>query len=545
MPKPILLILEDESRASTPLIKVAANMGYEVQLAERVADALRYCETVDCISVAIVDLRIGEEDVTFTGGWQFLEKAKLAPDTQVIIFTGHQEPGNLQVEPPKKIGVSYCFFRKGLGYEPVFKVLRDQLVRHGAKQTGGIVHESDADKSRLADFPMIAASGLPVLITGPSGCGKENEAEKLARMSLPISEHHRIHTVNCAALTENIAIATLFGYVPGAYTGASGKGDKGILRRISGTMDRRSGGSSLPRPCDLPGILILDELAELPIFVQAQMLRMLQGQTINALGDSGPGYTPVVRIIACTNDEAKLSKPRKFRQDLLGRLDGWHIIVPPLHDSQRRPTVIKAAQTEATGWSMILEFGKPPIKIWGVADDVADEVATKLVPPSDGGLRFGFRELNAWVGRACASALYRAKNDTQLTASDLRNAWDKRMKLNEIDGDASGKGEVPPMPPPREEKVAAVRRRFEEIMVAAGAAPSHGSWDEPELRRIATQLQTANSSAYAQLVALKKEYTNTKERQYLLYLAINGTEASTTQLKNFVVNLRQFLGAKR
>lgn len=267
---------------------------------------------------------------------------------------------------------------------------------------------------------MIAASGLPVLITGPSGCGKEHVAQEIARLALPSSQHRRIETVNCAALTENIALSTLFGYAPGAFTGALAGGSAGILRRISGQSRH---GRGPMQETELPGILILDELAELPPIVQAQLLRMMQGQTIHALGDAGTGYQAIVRVIACTNNEAKLMKP--FRDDLLGRLDGWHLTVG--HPHERRETFVAAARNKIGNFVVTLEPGKPPVKISGLADDVIRTVESKLVPASEGGLRFGFRELEGWVGRACSMALFRAGNDAQLTGAHLLEAWGKRM----------------------------------------------------------------------------------------------------------------------
>jgi DNA-binding NtrC family response regulator len=534
MSKPVLLFLEDEP--DDEIIKVAKKMGYEVGLTEEVSDALRYCKDHPDIAVAIVDLRIGSEQ-DFTAGWDFLEQAKLSSDTQVIVFTGHPDASaveTLKKEPPKKIGASYRLLHKSEDQDLLFSILEQQLDHYKTKQSGGIVLESKDDLQRQADLPMIAASGLPVLITGPSGCGKEHVAQEIACFALPKAQHSRIYTVNCAALTENIAIATLFGYAPGAYTGGNPKGDLGILKRITGTMGRPLRARSRMAEADLPGILILDELAELPVFVQAQLLRMMQGQAINQLGDSGKGYTPVIRVIACTNDETKLSDSKRFREDLLGRLNGWHISIGS--PRERKDTFIQAAKAAAMSFSMTLEFGKPPIRISDVAEDFAEAVAVKLISNE---FRFGFRELNGWIGRACALALYREKNDTQLTASDLRIAWDRRMKLDDTNKKTDDK-ESMAVTELEETKIAEVRRAFEKGMY--GEAPAKESWDETELQKIAKRLRNEDAVAYSALVELKKKYTNTPARQALLHRAINGTNTNQTGLNRFVGRLRKHLG---
>lgn len=535
MSKPVLLFLEDEEKVRRPIVQAAEDIGYEVVSAEDVETALDLCRNRPDIAVAIVDLRI-RPDEDFTAGWDFLKKANLPDATQVIVFTGHEDRSKLDAlrkNPPKDVNTGFLVLHKSGGERRLFEVLDQQLARHNDRQTGGIKHASKEDLQRKADLPMIAASGLPVLITGPTGSGKEHVAQEIAELALPKSQHARIHTVNCAALTENLAIATLFGYEEGAYTGAKRGGDDGILKRITGTMNQTARAGGRVDPKALPGILILDELAELPIYVQAQLLRMMQGQPINALGDSGIGYTPVIRVIGCTNDEEKLFNPDKFRQDLLGRLYGWHITVGS--PRERKDTFIDAAVAFAKGFSITLQFGKPPIKISDVAADVPGEVAAKLASHE---FPFGFRELNGWVGRACALALYREKNDTQLTASDLRDAWDRRMKLDESSKKISGKGEEISLPRP--EKIAEVRGLFEEVMY--GKDPANRSWNEKDLRDIAKRFKTEDVKAYSKLVALKKKFAETASYQRLLYLAINGADPGPTEMRRFVARLRKYLG---
>lgn len=534
---PILLILEDEPESVEWVVKTAKDIGYEVKDATRVADALQICREDGDISVAIVDLRIGPDDEKWDEGWRFLEEAKFSASTQIVILTGHVEPGELARKPPRNIDIRYEFCRKGLyAEERVPKVLQDQYEKHQAARKGEVVIESAADQQLYADLEMIARSGLPVLITGPSGCGKENVAQEIARKALPENEHGRIETINCAALTENIAVSTLFGYVKGAFTSADAAGRKGILERIGGDPDSNDFNKRLP------GILILDELAELPVFVQAQLLRMLQGQRVHKLGDTGTGYLPVIRVIACTNDEDKLADKNQFRQDLLARLDGWHITIG--HPHERKATFMKAAKREATAFNMTLEFGKAPAKISSVAHDFLTAIEAKLIPASEGGLRFGFRELKAWVGRACALALYREGNDTQVTAAHLNEAWERRMMLAESEADMAPAppGGVEPKVPVPGDKVQGVRTRFERVIRGAGITLDE-HWDAADLRKAATALHQQNPDAFAQLAELKKQYSmSTDEDKRILYRAIKGTDGTTEQVRRFIDSMRQYLG---
>ncbi len=154
-----------------------------------------------------------------------------------------------------------------------------------------------------------ALSNMPVLITGPSGTGKELIArfihEKSARSS------NAFVSVNCAALPEGLMEAELFGYERGAFTGA-------IAQRI-GRFERASGGT-----------LLLDEVSEMPVHLQAKLLRVLQEGEIDRLGGSHP--VPIrTRIIATTNvDPLELIRREAFRADLFYRLNVIRIDCQPL-----------------------------------------------------------------------------------------------------------------------------------------------------------------------------------------------------------------------
>ncbi|MEM9526011.1 MAG: sigma 54-interacting transcriptional regulator, partial [Bacteroidota bacterium] len=156
-----------------------------------------------------------------------------------------------------------------------------------------------------------AKNDRPVLITGESGVGKES----LARFVHATSgrKNKEIFTINCATLTEDVIISRLFGHVKGAFTGAY-RDREGIFKSADG------------------GTLFLDEVGELSLEVQAMLLRVIQEGQYSRMGENKMWKTNV-RIIAATNrDITEMVVDKKFRQDLMFRLNVLLIKVPPLRN---------------------------------------------------------------------------------------------------------------------------------------------------------------------------------------------------------------------
>ncbi len=154
-----------------------------------------------------------------------------------------------------------------------------------------------------------AQSSMPVLIVGPSGTGKELIAQYIHERG-PRSKAPFV-SINCAAIPDGLMEAELFGYERGAFTGA-------VSQRI-GKFERASGGT-----------LLLDEVSEMPIHLQAKLLRVLQEGEIDRLGGNNP--VPIkTRIIATTNKEPlELIRNGTFRSDLFYRLNVIRIDCAPL-----------------------------------------------------------------------------------------------------------------------------------------------------------------------------------------------------------------------
>ena len=157
-----------------------------------------------------------------------------------------------------------------------------------------------------------AMSSSTVLITGESGTGKEMFAQSIHNLSS--RDKSPFVAVNCAALPENLLESELLGYEEGAFTGAKKGGKQGLFELAHG------------------GTMFLDEIGEMPLALQARLLRVLQEKEVMRLG--GDRVIPVdVRVIAATNQNmAELVAKRQFREDLYYRLDILRLYLPPLRD---------------------------------------------------------------------------------------------------------------------------------------------------------------------------------------------------------------------
>src|ERR1051326_925238 len=290
MPEPSLLILDDDQEEVDGIREYAKSLGYEIVQATSPQEALaRNREKVlarKYFTVMIVDLQLGRDD-EFRGGWDFLEKTQLDDATVVVVLTKHADPYRTPV--PLKIARRGLWTFK-LKYDPddmdaVRALLATQA--RGAARDETFIAESPSDLAILDDLPRIAASGLPVLITGESGSSKEKYARAIASLTYTDEERTTVPDLviddNCAALTEALGVSLLIGHRRGAFTGATSD-HVGLILRASGytTLDYRPANRVTPmeppqgRP---PGTVILDEIAQLLPRVQAMLLRALDNRS--------------------------------------------------------------------------------------------------------------------------------------------------------------------------------------------------------------------------------------------------------------------------
>ena len=175
-------------------------------------------------------------------------------------------------------------------------------------------------QAALAPARLVAASDLPMIIQGETGAGKEGAARAIHAWS---GRSGAFVALNCAALPEALAEAELFGYRKGAFTGAE-RAATGYLRAAQG------------------GTLFLDEIAELSLPIQAKLLRAVEQRELCPLGESTP-VSIDVRLLAATQSPLGTAVAEKrFRGDLLARLSGLTVVIPPLrHRSEEIPALFR------------------------------------------------------------------------------------------------------------------------------------------------------------------------------------------------------------
>jgi PAS domain S-box-containing protein len=175
-----------------------------------------------------------------------------------------------------------------------------------------IVYCSDKIRECIETARKFARYDTSVLISGPSGVGKELFAQSIHNSSK--RKNSPFVAINCAALPETLIESELFGYVEGSFTGAAKKGKAGLFEMAHG------------------GTLFLDEISELPIFLQGRLLRVLQEKHVMRIGDNK--LIPVdVRIISATNRNLRsLVRLNQFRSDLYFRIAILSLDIPPLNE---------------------------------------------------------------------------------------------------------------------------------------------------------------------------------------------------------------------
>lgn len=262
--------------------------------------------------LAMIDLRMPEA----SGITVLKEVKKINPDIKVIIMSAYGEVSSV-VEIFKEGAIDFLakpFNFKSL-LENVRRLARATTIDQQSQGTEAkeIIGESQAITEVWDLVKRIAPTDVPLLLQGETGTGKELFAKAIHNRSL--RGNGPFVPVDSSALPESLIESELFGYEKGAFTGA-GASKQGLLE----SADR--------------GTLFLDEIGNLPLHVQAKLLRVIQDHKIIRLG--AKGYEPIpldLRIIAATNADLEVASQRgTFRSDLYYRLNVAAITLPPLRD---------------------------------------------------------------------------------------------------------------------------------------------------------------------------------------------------------------------
>ncbi len=320
--QPNILLVEDEPAQRRLLTDFLRSLGYQVAEAASASQAkdLLRAQTVDLI---LLDVRLPDQS-----GLDLLGAVRQQGiQTPVVVITAYADLR--QAVSAIKQGVT-DYLAKPLDLEELAAVVADALAdwKPGAsaatnvpaeaptmdrlkKLVPGLVCESTAMRRVLQTVAVVAPSDVPVLITGPTGSGKEMIAQLIHRASSRAAGPLVI--ANCAGLPETLLESELFGHTKGAFTGADR--DRLGLFRAAHT-----------------GTLFLDEIGELPLHLQPKLLRALESGQIMPVGSDRPVEVDI-RLIGATNRNlAEEVRAGRFREDLYYRLNVVELTLPTLAD---------------------------------------------------------------------------------------------------------------------------------------------------------------------------------------------------------------------
>ena len=322
MSKPSILLVDDDPDILKLVSMRLTGAGYDVAAAESAEKALA-AFAVSRPQVVVTDLKMSGMD----GMALFEEIRKRAPTLPVILLTAHGTiPDAVAATQRGVFGFLPKPFDGKLLLEQVEQALRVSGVTPGApgetseSWLGEFVTRSPKVEETLRQARLVAQSEASVFIRGASGTGKELLARAIHRASRRADKP--FVAVNCAAIPENLLESELFGHRKGAFTGAM-YDHKGLFPTADG------------------GTLFLDEIGDMPMALQAKLLRVLQDGEVRPVGATQS--VPVdVRIISATHrDIDALLKAGQFREDLYYRLNVVSISLPTL--AERREDIVPLA----------------------------------------------------------------------------------------------------------------------------------------------------------------------------------------------------------
>src|SRR5213595_2135434 len=315
-----LMIVDDERAIREVCRDVAQTLGFHTSIADSAEHAYRVLES-NAIDVVLLDLKLPG-----AGGLEALHQIReRRPDVVIIVVTGY---GTVQSAVQAMKNGAYDYVTKPFSMEELRLLLErvsshlklkteNRMLREKIKSKqgfGSIVGRAPEMEKLYRIIAKAAQSTHPVLILGESGTGKEMVARSI-HFSGPFRDKPFI-PVDCGSLVPTLIESELFGYVKGAFTGAN-QSEEGLLAMAEG------------------GTVFLDEVGELPVDLQAKMLRAIQEKEIRPVGSTR--RIPInVRILAATNRDLEHAVMQgSFRRDLYFRLNVLNLRIPALRERRQ------------------------------------------------------------------------------------------------------------------------------------------------------------------------------------------------------------------
>lgn len=310
-----ILIVDDEENARANITDFLAPRGYEVIGVATLADAR------DCVRRGVADIIL--LDVSLPDGYGpdlLVETSRLQNRPPIILITAY---GDIDMAVDAMKNGAHDFLQKPIQLAQLEKSIQRaweivsmrrelaHLRQAQNQELDFIVGKSRAMKLQLDQAQRAAAAAVHVLITGPTGTGKEVMAKAIHRMGPRASK--LFVAINSSAIQNTMLESELFGYEAGAFTGAD--------KRKHGLMETADG-----------GILFLDEISSMPTDMQAKLLRVLEEQAFYRVGGTNLIRVDVQILAASNRDLPALIAEGKFREDLYYRLKVVDLELPPLKE---------------------------------------------------------------------------------------------------------------------------------------------------------------------------------------------------------------------
>ena len=373
-----ILIIDDDPFHAETVAEVLARVGFECTVATSGKEGARKIEN-DEYDVVLTDLKMGDMD-----GLSLLRKVRQeSPETLVVLVTGF---GDVKTAVEAFKQGAYDYLTKPLDMAELralmekaaerCRLARDnrELKRQLDEKFGfeGVIGNSPKMRGVIDDLKKYAPTSVTVLIQGETGTGKELVAKAIHTNSP--RKNKPFAAMNCTALNENLLEDELFGHEPGSFTGA----DK--LRK--GRFEYANGGT-----------LFLDEVGDMPLSLQAKLLRVLENMEVYRIGSNEPIKVNVRMISATNRDLDAAVNAGTFRRDLYHRLRVATIKLPPLRDRREDLPLLCAhfiRDFNKQHGKQVTGIAEPVRKVmaaygWpGNVREVRNEIETMVVQDQDG-----------------------------------------------------------------------------------------------------------------------------------------------------------------
>ncbi len=330
-----LIYVVDDDRDMRELLRdFLSKEGYQVQIYDRAFVAIDDLNRTSVHGHGLPDLIISDIRMPEMDGLEFTTKVLQLPEPiPIVLMTAF---GSIEtaveamkrgafhyIVKPFKLAEMSVVVERALEHRQLRaenQVLRQQL--RGGAVFGGIIGKSPAMKAVFEMISRVASATANVLITGPSGSGKEMVARAIHQTGH--RQDQPFVAINCSAIPDTLLESELFGHAKGSFTGA--------VQRKRGLFEEAQGGT-----------LFLDEIGDMNVLLQSKLLRVIQEKKIRAVGDNID--RPIdVRIIAATHKDLKLAiKEGRFREDLFYRLSVIPVVIPSL--AERREDIPLLAES--------------------------------------------------------------------------------------------------------------------------------------------------------------------------------------------------------